>query len=664
MYHAHPGHCFLLTRCVGVALLAAGTLAPKARAAEEAKPAGPKVTYDEHVRPVLREHCFTCHNQTDKKGGLALDGYTTAMAGGSSGEVIYAADLDSSRLWALVNHEDQPHMPPNQDKLPAAKLTTIKAWIEGGALENAGSKAVTKKKASLALATTSGSGRPANPAMPENLWKQPVVYTARGGAVTGLAASPWAPVVAVASYRQVVLYHSDSGQFLGVLPFPEGTPYVLRFSRDGAMLLAAGGRGGASGCAVLYDVKTGRRLVKVGDELDAVLAADLNDSHTQIALGGPQRLVRIYSTETGELLHQIKKHTDWISAIEFSPDGVLLATGDRANGLFVWEADTAREYQDLRGHKEAICDVSWRPDSNVLASASLDGSVILWEMNEGKNIKSWNAQGGGVMSVRFTHDGRLATTGRDRTSKIWDGDGKLLKDFPALPDLGLKVAWTHDGKRMLAGDWSGQVRLWEAADAKEVAQLPPYPPTLAMRVEAAQAKFNAAQSPAQKAQAELAAAQQAAAQKTAAAQAAGQQAAADAAAAPKVEAERVAAANAAQQAPADAKPEAERQLAAKTTEAKTVADKAAASKAQADKLAAEKAEADKQVAAKQAPTDAAQQELQAAQAALNQATAEKGAFEQTKAKLTAAVEEAKKQSEAAAEQAAGVLQAFVDAYGP
>ncbi len=631
--------------------------------AEDAKPAGPKITYDDHVKPILREHCFTCHNQNEKKSGLALDGYTSAMAGGSSGEVIFAGDLDSSRLWALANHDDQPHMPPNQDKIAVAKLATLKAWIEGGALENAGSKAVAKKKTSLALAANAGGGKPEHPAMPEGLWKQPLVTTQRAGAITALAASPWAPVVAVAGYRQIALYHSDTGQLLGVLPFTDGVPYVLRFSRDGAVLLAAGGRGGAAGVAVLYDVKTGRKLVKVGDELDAVLAADLNATHTRIALGGPQRLVRIYSTETGELVSEIRKHTDWIYAIEYSPDGVLLATGDRANGLFVWEADTAREYQDLRGHKDSVCSVSWRPDSNVLASGSLDGAVILWEMNEGKNIKSWPAHGGGVMSVGYTQDGRLATTGRDRTAKIWDGNGKLLKDFPALPEIGLKVAFTHDGKRLVAGDWAGQVHLWEAADAKQVAQLSPYPPTLAMVADAAQAKFNAAQATTQKVQAELAVVQQAVNDKAAALQAATEQVNATGATALKIEGERATAATAAQQVPAAEKPEAEKQLAAKTGEAKASADKATAAKAQANKLAAEKAEADKQLAAKKAPADAAQQELNAAKAAWDQAAVEKAAFEQAKAKLAAAIEEAKKQSEAAAEQATATLEAFVEAYG-
>jgi len=215
--------------------------------AQEAKPAGdaPKITYEDHVRPILREHCFTCHNQNGAKGGLSLDTYAKTMEGGSSGQIVIAGDSGSSRLWALVSHAEEPKMPPMQDRLPEAKLNIIKQWIEVGALENAGSKANIKKKSGLAMASTAKSGKPEGPvAMPEGLFKQPIVVAPRAAAVTAVAASPWAPLVAVAGQRQILLYHSDSAKVLGVLPFPEGVPYVLRFSRDGSLLLAGGGRGG------------------------------------------------------------------------------------------------------------------------------------------------------------------------------------------------------------------------------------------------------------------------------------------------------------------------------------------------------------------------------------------------------------------------------------
>ena len=125
-----------------------------------------------------------------------------------------------------------------------------------------------------------------------------------------------------------------------MLPFPEGAIYVLKFSRNGDLLLAGGGRGGQSGIAVAWDVKKGTRVFEVGKEYDVVLAADLSPDHGQVVVGGPSKVVRVYNTADGSLATEMRKHTEWITAAEFSPDGVLLATGDRNNGLIVWEAQT------------------------------------------------------------------------------------------------------------------------------------------------------------------------------------------------------------------------------------------------------------------------------------------------------------------------------------
>ena len=178
-------------------------------------------------------------------------------------------------------------MPPGQDKLPDAKLTIIRQWIEGGLLENTGSSAKAKKP-SVRLAAPTTTGRPAGPiAMPEGVSCEPAVVTPRAAAVSALATSPWAPLIAVAGQQQIALYHSDDARLLGILRFPEGVPYSLRFSGDGSVLLAGGGRGASTGLAALYDVKTGNRLVTVGDELDVVLAADISHDLKRIALGGP-----------------------------------------------------------------------------------------------------------------------------------------------------------------------------------------------------------------------------------------------------------------------------------------------------------------------------------------------------------------------------------------
>jgi mono/diheme cytochrome c family protein len=172
--------------------------------ADDTKPADPlaaKVTYAEHVQPIFREHCYTCHGPEAQKSDLALDNFAALMRGGASGEVIEAGDPDASRLWALVSHSESPEMPPQQPKLADAKLAIIKQWITGGALENSGSTVKIKKKPSMDLQVSAGSGKPTGPvAMPEagKVLRQPVVYTARASAVTAIASSPWAPLIAIA----------------------------------------------------------------------------------------------------------------------------------------------------------------------------------------------------------------------------------------------------------------------------------------------------------------------------------------------------------------------------------------------------------------------------------------------------------------------------------
>src|SRR5207244_11339528 len=116
-------------------------------------------------------------------------------------------------------------------------------------------------------------------------------------------------------------------------------------------------------------------------------------------------------------------------------------------------------------------DVSWRLDSNVGASSSEDGSVKLWEMENGNAIKSWGAHGGGVASVRFAKDGRLVTTGRDRVARVWDQNGAKQRDFEPFADLALEAVFTSDDARVIAGHWTGEVRVFDAKEGRRLANL-------------------------------------------------------------------------------------------------------------------------------------------------------------------------------------------------
>jgi hypothetical protein len=457
---------------------------------------GKNPTFVDDVTPVLKQHCQACHGNDKQKGGLNLATYVEMQKGGSSGTVVTPGNPDKSRLFTLVDHREEPKMPSQSVKIPAPQIALIKLWIEQGGKENSGSKVniPAMPKTDIGLKSVV-KGRPEGPPpMPlaGKLKVDPVVTARRPGAVLALATSPWAPLAAIGGQKQVILYNTDTSALIGVIPFDHGQINSIKFSRNARFILVAGGRGGQSGKAVLYKVETGEKVVEVGSETDAILAADISADQTQIAVGGPGKIIRVYSTLDGSVLREIKKHTDWVTAVEFSPDGVLLATGDRNGGLFVWESFTGREYFSLRGHTAMITDVSWRDDSNVLASSSEDTTVKLWEMENGGNIKNWGAHAGGAASVRYTHDGKLASTGRDKITKLWDQNGAIQKQFDPFPDLGLRVAVTHENAKVIGGDWSGMVKTWNVTDAKIVAQVDTNPLPAAERLKQAEAALVAA----------------------------------------------------------------------------------------------------------------------------------------------------------------------------
>jgi len=466
-------------------LVAAMTLGVSALAGMAA--ADDVVTFDDNVLPLLRQRCGSCHNPDKKAGGLDITAYTGLMAGGGSGGSIEPGDASASYLYRLVTQEDEPKMPPDSPPIPAEEQAVLKRWIDGGVLETKGSKAAAPKKKKFNLAmSASPTERPAIVPLPAHLPLEPVVHTRSLNACTSIATSPWAPLAAVCGQKQVLLYRTDTRELAGVLPFPEGRPQVLQFSRSGSLVLAGGGRGGANGRVVVWSVDSGRRVMEIGDELDAVLAADISPDHRLVVLGGPQKVVRIYSTETGERLHEMKKHTDWVTSAGFSPDGVLLASGDRNGGVMVWESGTGRDYLTLAGHTGAITAVSWRGDSNLLATGSEDGTIRLWEMENGGQVKSWNAHGGGVAALEFTRDGRIVSIGRDKQPKIWAQDGNQQKAFDACADLGLAVSFCDETDSVIVGDWTGEIRVWKGSDGVRVGGLSANPEPIAARIAAAE----------------------------------------------------------------------------------------------------------------------------------------------------------------------------------
>ena len=90
--------------------------------------------FEKKVRPVLAEHCYSCHSAGAKKakGGLQLDTPDGLRKGGDSGPTVKANDEDSLLLQVVAHAPEVPAMPPKK-KLSDTTVADLRKWVKMGA---------------------------------------------------------------------------------------------------------------------------------------------------------------------------------------------------------------------------------------------------------------------------------------------------------------------------------------------------------------------------------------------------------------------------------------------------------------------------------------------------------------------------------------------------
>ncbi len=91
--------------------------------------------FERRVRPLLVEHCYSCHSVESgkRKGGLLLDRREGWQVGGDSGPAIIPGEPDASLLIRAVRRtSDELSMPPD-DPLVPTDVAILERWIRDGA---------------------------------------------------------------------------------------------------------------------------------------------------------------------------------------------------------------------------------------------------------------------------------------------------------------------------------------------------------------------------------------------------------------------------------------------------------------------------------------------------------------------------------------------------
>ena len=98
-----------------------------------------KVTFNEHIRPILSNNCFACHgvDASHRKAKLRLDNSAGATAEKNGLRAITPGDLEKSELWhRIISQDEEEVMPPpesNKQPLKPEERELIRRWILQGA---------------------------------------------------------------------------------------------------------------------------------------------------------------------------------------------------------------------------------------------------------------------------------------------------------------------------------------------------------------------------------------------------------------------------------------------------------------------------------------------------------------------------------------------------
>ena len=98
------------------------------RAAEDER----SLFFENEVRPLLAQRCYSCHGPRKQESGLRLDSRHAVSRGGRGGAVVVPGNAAQSRLVDFIERQGPVKMPPSRP-LNRREVGVLRQWVEEGA---------------------------------------------------------------------------------------------------------------------------------------------------------------------------------------------------------------------------------------------------------------------------------------------------------------------------------------------------------------------------------------------------------------------------------------------------------------------------------------------------------------------------------------------------
>ena len=265
-------------------------------------------------------------------------------------------------------------------------------------------------------------------------------WTAHSGFVNTVAFSP-DKLVASAGEDGLIKLWDLQGKLVKTLTGHKGRVSHLDFSAAGALV-----SGGEDGVIRLWDWRTAK-LTLLGEHSQPVNWVQLSPDGQRVLSASNDRSLKLWQTD-GMLIGTFKGHGEAVLSAAFgSNDQIVSSSADKTVRL--WDT------QGLQAPVGKARVVQFSPIENSFVAAGWDGKIEIWQ--DDRLRKSWKGHSAAVTAVSFGANGQLASASEDKTLKLWDAQGQLLKSFdPASPIAAL--SFSPDGK-LLANSSTNAIQI-------------------------------------------------------------------------------------------------------------------------------------------------------------------------------------------------------------
>lgn len=234
----------------------------------------------------------------------------------------------------------------------------------------------------------------------------------------------------------------------------------------------------------IWDVKAGKQTGSLKAHNETIEGLALSRDGKRLASCSEDQTVKIWDVAAGKETQTLKGHTDLVQAAVFSADGTRLATASADRTVRIWDTASGKELLTLTYKKELPKEVAPKNDKEKKNDKDAkdkkevkDKKDVAKEKKNGKDKKDEKAKKDDkeltmprpFTAVTFTADGKKVVAGNlDGIIKIWDIDSKKeIRELKAHEGV-WAMALNPDGSRLATGGWDKTIKVWDTSTWKEM----------------------------------------------------------------------------------------------------------------------------------------------------------------------------------------------------